>query len=202
MPIEHEAKFLGVDADDVRARLKAAGATCRIPERLMRRVIIDYPDQRLRHARKGYDQWIRVRDEGHKVTLTYKNVVENAAGGAQELEVVVSDYETTIKIFESIGLKVFCSQETKRETWDYGDVEVVIDTWPFIPTFVEVEGSGQESIKAAAERLGFDWVDACFGTANVIYRKYYPKMTEDEVIGAIPELRFNMELPQWLKDRQ
>jgi len=30
-------------------------------------------------------------------------------------------------------------QETRREKWMLDDAEVTIDTWPWIPTFIEIE---------------------------------------------------------------
>jgi hypothetical protein len=43
MKPEIEAKFLHIDTDEVRARLKAIDATCKQPMKLMRRVIFDNP---------------------------------------------------------------------------------------------------------------------------------------------------------------
>ncbi|MBP6943247.1 MAG: hypothetical protein KBB55_04375, partial [Candidatus Buchananbacteria bacterium] len=86
-------------------------------------------------------------------------------------------------------------QETKREKWLLGDVEVTIDTWPWVPTFVELEGPTEEEVKAAAQKLGLDWNQVMHGSVETIYQMHYD-FTEAEIdhwdsITFIPE-------PEWL----
>ena len=59
METEYEAKFLDVDKDEVRARLKAAGATLERPEFAQRRWVFDLPKEL--HSKHVF---ARVRDEG------------------------------------------------------------------------------------------------------------------------------------------
>ena len=68
MQIELEAKFLDINPEDLREKLKENGAKLIHPERLMRRKTFDYPDKRL----KKIGGWIRVRDEGDKITFSRK----------------------------------------------------------------------------------------------------------------------------------
>jgi adenylate cyclase class 2 len=194
MQQEIEAKFLNVDLDDVRARLKKAGAELKQPMRLMRRAIIDYPDRRMQ---TGSDAWIRVRDEGDKITLTYKSSKEHAFGGAHEIETRVSDYGQTVAIFQAIGLKVHAEQESKRETWQMNDVEIVLDEWPWLKPYIEIEGPTEESVQAAANTLGFDWQQAVFGSVTTAYRSQYPDITKDEHISTIPKIMFSEPRPDW-----
>lgn len=193
MQQEIEAKFLYIDHDDMRARLKKAGAELEQPMRLMRRVVIDYKDLRM----QGGNSWIRVRDEGDKVTLTYKTSVEHSFGGATEIEVEVSDYQKTIDIFVASGLTVTTSQETKRETWKLGDVEIVLDVWPWLEPFIEIEAPSEELVKQTAEKLGLNWKDAVFGSVTTAYRIQYPSITSDKNISAIPEILFDLPVPKW-----
>ena len=67
MKTEIEAKFVKLDIDDVRARLEQAGATLEQPMRMMRRQTFD-PVSDSAH------RYVRVRDEGDKVTMTYKQL--------------------------------------------------------------------------------------------------------------------------------
>lgn len=195
MQQEIEAKFLNVDLDEVRSKLQDAGAVCEQPMRLMRRVVVDYPDMRMQ---KG-DSWVRIRDEGHKVTLTYKKSTEKEFGGAHEIEVEVSDYQKTIDIFLSIGLVTRTSQETKRETWRLGDTEIVLDEWPWIPPYIEIEGASESDVQSVAEQLGFDWSEAVFGTVIMAYEAVYPGIKDLGVKFAVePEVRFNVMTPDWL----
>ena len=192
MKQEIEVKFLSVNIDDVRHRLKDAGAVCTHPMRLMRRAIIDYPDTRLQHEKDAY---IRVRDEGDKVTLTYKQFTSLELGGALELETVVTDFETTIKIFEAVGLTTKSFQESKRETWELDGTEVVVDEWPWLDPYIEIEADDKTSIELAASKLGFDWSHAVFGDVMVAYRAQYPSLKDNYGIGNVSQVRFDAEIP-------
>ena len=193
MQQEIEAKFLYINHDDMRARLQNAGAHLEQPMRLMRRVVIDYKDNRM----QGGNSWIRVRDEGDKITLTYKTSEEHSFGGATEIEVEVSDYQKTIDIFVAAGLQVTTKQETKRETWTLGDAEVVLDEWPWLEPFIEIEAPSEEAVKKAASLLGLDWKDAVFGSVTTAYRHQYPEITKAQHISAIPEISFDLPAPDW-----
>jgi len=142
MNIELEAKFLDIDTEKLRALLKEKGATLIHPERLMRRKNFDYPDKRL----EAVGGWIRVRDEGDKVTLAYKQVAHRGIDGTKEISLTVEDFDTVSNLLLAIGLNNKSYQETKRERWDFEGVEVTIDTWPWIPTFVELEGVSEEKL--------------------------------------------------------
>jgi adenylate cyclase class 2 len=75
------------------------------------------------------------------------------------------------------------------------DVEVTIDTWPWIPTFVEIESSSEEKLKTAAKKLGLEWSQALYGSVEPAYQKYYD-VTEDEINGW-SEIVF-CPVPDWL----
>lgn len=190
MQTEVEVKFWA-DHDKVRAALLAAGAVKEQPMRLMRRAIVDSPDGALDkdHA------WVRVRDEGNKVTLTYKRDVEKSFGTAQEIETTVGSFDTTIAFLEAIGLEVRSRQESKRETWRLGDVEVVLDEWPWLNEFIEIEAATQQAVKDVASQLGFAWDDAVFGSVTSLYKLQYPALVENGRFDDIPEVAFGQPVP-------
>ena len=77
---EIEATYIDINKDDFRAKLKAAGAECVKPERLMRRTVFD----------TGPHSFARVRDEGDKIVMTYKNFEdEDSIMGVKEVNLVV-----------------------------------------------------------------------------------------------------------------
>lgn len=195
MKTEIEVKFLNIDIDAMRDKLKKAGAELEQPMRLMKRALVETDDTA---RRNGY---LRVRDEGDKVTLTYKQFDENSLRGAKEREVIVSDFEETIAIFAEFDLHYHTFQESKRETWQFNDVEVVIDEWPWINPYIEIEGGSEAAVKAAAATLGFDWNDAVFGSVDVIYNLEYPKMTVRGVID-VKEVRFGESVPKEFGERR
>ncbi|HUB92993.1 MAG TPA: class IV adenylate cyclase [Verrucomicrobiae bacterium] len=202
MKEEIEVKFLDVAHDVIRSKLEAAGAVCEQPMRVMRRAIIDYPDKRLSTSSDTGWGWVRIRDEGDKITCTYKHIAKDGNDTIHEIEITVSSYEKAIEIFEAVGLKKHSEQETKRETWRIDDVEVALDEWPWIPSYIEIEGSSESSIKAAAEKIGLSWADALHGSSDRLYRTYYPKMGSEESVSDMAQLTFGGGLPQWLKERQ
>lgn len=199
MKPEIEAKFLNVNHAELRKKLKSAGGVCEKPMRLMRRVVMDFPDERLHLKNKG---WLRVRDEGDQITFTYKEQRERNAMGVREIETTAGDFNTTVELFKSIGLQVYSFQESKRETWYLDGTEVVLDTWPWIKPYIEIEGPSEAAIKSTAEKLGFDWSDAVFGGTTAVYRSEYPKIIEGETITELPDVKFDAPLPQWLQDRR
>ena len=70
MHTEIEAKFLDIKADVLRARLQMLNAKLVNSERVMKRRNFDFADKRLQKI----GGWVRVRDEGDKTTLSYKQL--------------------------------------------------------------------------------------------------------------------------------
>lgn len=193
MKNEIEAKFLDVDFDALRARLRAAGAVCEKPMRLMRRVMFNNPEMKVRHS------WVRVRDEGDKVTAAYKQIDEPSANGVFEVETRVEDFDAMVQIFKQIGIGGGSFQESKRETWRLNSVEIMLDEWPWLKPYIEIEGKSEAAIRAAAEELGFDYAHAKFGNVMAAYRAQYPYLKHGDTVGNLPEVKFGAPLPDMFK---
>lgn len=200
MNTEIEAKFLHINHEEIRDKLSDACFVCTTPMRLMRRAIIDYADRRLQIGVPN--SYIRVRDEGDKVTLTYKQFASLAIDGAQEVEVVTSSFEDTVKVFTAIGLEVVSLQESKRETWRNGACEVVLDEWPWLDPYMEIEASTESEVKEVSDQLGLDWSEAKFGDVMVAYRDQYPYLDETQTVGKVSEVLFGAPLPDFLKEQK
>lgn len=198
MKTEIEAKFLSVDPNDIRERLKAAGAECKQPMKAMRRVIFNND---LMHSKHAY---LRVRDEGYRVAMTYKQFDEMSLTGAKEIEFDISDYENAVALLKAIGVNTQSVQETRREIWHLGDAEVVIDEWPWIQPFIEIEGSSEESVRQAADKLKLSWDNAAFGDIMTAYRAEYPHLgdTPQDMVYNLPAIRFGDPLPAMLEPKR
>ena len=192
MKVEIEAKFLNINVEEIRKKLKDMGAKLKYPERLMKRKNFDYPDWRL--EKEG--GWVRVRDEGNRITLSYKQLSERTLHGTKEASIVVNDFDDTCAILQAIGLVNYSYQETKRESWDFNGTEIEIDNWPWVPTFLEIEGKGENEVRELAEKLGLDWNKALFGSVEIVYQAYY-NVTEEEV-DSWEEMRLG-SVPEWLE---
>lgn len=195
MQTEIEAKFIKIDKDEIRARLQDLGATLVCEERLMRRKTFDFPNKTLFKKRA----YIRVRDEGDKVTTTFKCVEGEGVHGTKELEAVVSGFDDMCAIYERLGLKEKSYKETRREEWELDGVRVTIDSWPWVEPFVELEGESEAALKAVADKLNFTWDEALFGTVEVVYQEKYDVSQEE--INFWPEFVFS-PVPEWFEKRQ
>ena len=187
---EIEAVFLEIDKDDIERRLVTIGAE-RIGDALYRHTAFDYPDYRL----DGDNAWIRLRDEGDKVALAYKRrlgVTSHDGStndvGMEEIEIEVDDYEMTKMLLAKLGLIEKHEGEKKRTRWKKGDVEFDIDTWPGIPTLLEIEAPSWNEVDRMAEALGLRKKDRKICSINEIYRQYgievndYRKFTFEGII--------------------
>jgi adenylate cyclase class 2 len=199
MKPEIEARFLHASFEALREKLRAAGAEPQYPMRSMRRVLMDYPDHRLN---RGEHAWslVRIRDEGVRTLLTYKQISRAADRETHEIEVEVSSYEQTIALLEHIGLVATTEQHTHREVWHLEQCEVSLDEWPWLPPMVEIEGPDEQSVRSMSSLLGFDWQDKIPGNALDAYLKVYPDITDDDIKN-MPLLTFDVE-PVWHKQRQ
>lgn len=193
MNSEIEAKFLNTNHDEVRKNLTNLGARLEKPLRTMRRVTIDTPDMKSKNA------FVRIRDEGDRVVMTYKQFDKFTIDGTKEVEVIVSHFEESIAILAAAGLKHGSYQESKRETWLLNNAEIVLDIWPWLNPYIEIEGPDIKTVKTVAKQLGFLWKDAVFGDVMSAYRAQYPHLGLNDTVGNLAEVKFDNPLPDLFK---
>jgi adenylate cyclase class 2 len=191
MQTEIEAKWLNIDHNTMRKKLKLAGARLVNSERLMKRKVFDYEDNRLNKI----GGWIRVRDEGDKITLSYKQLNDRTLHGTKEISVVVDDFNKTCDFLLSIGLFERSYQETKRESWTIDGAEIELDSWPWIPTLLEIEAKNEQILQNSAKKLGLDYDQALHGSVENAYQAVYD-VTEAE-IDSWNKIIF-CDTPDWL----
>jgi len=199
MKTELEVKFANVDIEAIRQALQVAGAVCEQPMRLMKRALVEEPHHQAEHA------FLRIRDEGDKTTLTFKRRADPDAASidsVKELEVEVSDFDKTVEIFSEAGWKYKTFQESKRETWKLDGTEVVIDEWPWLNPYIEIEGESEAGIKKVAEKLGLSWDNVLFGHIDALYEMQYEFQEGIRGVIDLPEVRFNAPLPAQFAPRK
>lgn len=186
---EIEIKFLEIDPTKVEKDLLSLGAK-KAGDYHYRRIVFDYPDFRLDNR----GAWLRLRDEGDKITFTFKQRLGRSAHahvndeGMYERETIVEDFDATREILLKTGLIEKMYQENKRTIYVLNDVEFDIDTWPLLHPYLEIEGKDWDAVYTAAETLGFKREDAKVFSTNQIYRlknlddRNYTKLTFDEQI--------------------
>ncbi|MFG2716924.1 class IV adenylate cyclase [Streptomyces sp. NPDC048416] len=183
MKNEYEAKFLSVDVADLQAKLAKLGAVQAFPRTLLTRKIFE-------NDNLDSGAWVRLRDEGTRSTLTLKQVADaTTIDGTTEIETEVTDLQAMAEILHHVGLREVRYQENYREEWCLGEVAFDFDTWPDLPTFIEIEGPDEPSVRHAAALLELDYSQARYGSVDEIY-----KSEAGRDILAEPTLLFSIEL--------
>ncbi len=188
MKIEYEATFINVDKEKIRKKLKEVGAKLVKPEFLQKRVVFNLP--------KGYEikgGWLRIRDEGDRITMSLKIVDGNKIENQREICLEVDDFQKTELLLTTIGCERKAYQENKREIWTLENVEITINEWPFLEPFVEIEGDSESVVKKTAEKLEFSYKEALFCAVDTLYNKKYG--VSFSIINKIPKITFKDKNP-------
>lgn len=172
---EIEVKFLDINVVSITKKLKKLGAK-KAFEKLYKRKVFDYSDWRLdkKHS------WVRLRDEGEAITLTYKRRLgtkDQSTGikndeGMEEVEIEVSDFEQTATLLHKIGLVDKFYLENKRTRYLLNGVEIDIDTWPLIPAYLEIEANSWDEIDKTIKQLDLNPKDKKIMSATQVYKLY------------------------------
>ena len=137
----------------------------------------------LKPAENG--KWIRLRTNGKVTTLTYKDIVSNTIDGKKEVEFEVEDFDKANEFLEKIGFINRSYQENERIQFILNNVEIDIDSWPMIPTYMEIEGASEEEVLNMKRVLNIDESNVTILNCDDIYRQIY-KID----ISKIKELKF------------
>lgn len=177
MNIEIEERILEIDIDNVIKKLELLNAV-KVGQWHQKRYVYDFTPKR-------ENEWIRLRSNGEKTTLTYKNIENNSINGTKELEIEVSDFDKTNELLNVLGYKSKAYQENKRVRYILNDVEIDIDSWPLIPAYMELEGNSIEAIKKVEELLEVNTSKVTTLNCQDIYKQIY-----SIDIDKISELKF------------
>lgn len=182
---EIEARFLEIDMNDLRKKLKKIGAKKIHDMRLYRRQMFELCGTYM----KGY---ARVRDENGIITATVKTYPKGQKY-ANEYEVALREgtsFEESISFMESTGLKKIAYHETIREKWKTKDgVEVTFDIIPGLPAYTEIEAKGEKQMKDISQKLGFDMSNATYGAYGLLFEHYYG-FSEEVFNKGLGEVKF------------
>lgn len=174
MDTEYEIRVLEIDISSFERKLKSLGAK-KAFDRLQKRYVYDF-------IPKEKSKWIRLRTDGVKTTLTIKDIMNSSASGTKELEIEVSDFEKTNLLLKELGYSYRNYQENRRIRYYLDDIEIDIDSWPLIPTYVEIEGKSEEEIYGFLEKLGYLKEDSTSLGVSEIYKKYGIDIESIEVL--------------------
>lgn len=177
MKTEYEIRVLEIDKESIVRKLEALGAIKK-GEYNQKRYVYD-----LKPVQK--DKWIRLRTNGIETTLTYKDIKSNTIDGTKEVEFKVGSFEVANEFLNKIGFVARSYQENNRIQYTLDDVEIDIDTWPMIPTYLEIEADSEEEVNNMVKKLGLNNLKITALNCDDIYRKIY-----NIDISKIKELKF------------
>lgn len=175
---EFETKVLNIHVEEIIKKLRQLGAE-ETPEVLMRRYVFDIKSSNI--------EFIRLRDNGHKSTITYKYKVRgnSRVGKTIEIEVEVSDFDKTAQILSKLSFRRTFYQENKTHIFRLNGIEFAINTWPMIKPFLEVESNSQEKVKKGLEMLSLTGKDV----GDLDLKEIFQSKGID--IHAYPNLKFS-----------
>jgi len=166
---EIEVKFLDIDQKSIEKKLKRLGAKKEF-DKFYKSKVFDYPDFRLD---KKFS-FIRLRDEGDKIVLTFKKRLGTKKTGENddgmlEHETTVGNFEETTDIFIAAGFVQKYYAEKRRIRYLLNGVEFDIDFCPMLKPYLEIEAKSWEDIDKAINLLGLNPKDKKIFSATQIY---------------------------------
>lgn len=166
MKTETEARLLDCNEKEIVTKLNENGAEF-VGDFLQIRNCYDFNPVR-------ENSWIRLRTNGKETTLTIKEVENKTISGTKECEIKVSDFDVADELLNKLGYFARSRQENRRIQYILDDVEIDIDFWPQIPTYVEFEGKSKEDIMNVCQKLGVNFKELTTMDVSSIY-DYYGK---------------------------
>ena len=122
----------------------------------------------------NFFKWIRLRTTNDKTTLTLKQIFstedEYPIDKLKEVEFEVSDFNATDKFLQELDFVCDSHQEKRRIKYTYKNLEIVIDYWPLLNPYVEIEGQDEDEIYNLVEKLGYRKSDAVVMNTDTVYK--------------------------------
>ena len=104
------------------------------------------------------NKWVRLRKSGDKTTLTVKHILKpsnesNKIQNVIETEMEVPSIEEANDMLNQLGFSFRNYQEKHRVRYNFEDLEIDIDSWPLIPTYMEIECESEDHIDSIVKKL-------------------------------------------------
>ena len=124
------------------------------------------------------NKWIRLRRTNDKTTITVKHILKPESQNnhkmqrVMETEMEIPSIEDGNDILTQLGFSFRNYQEKYRSTYILDGVEVDIDSWPLIPTYIEIENDSNDIIEAVIQKLELGEKEKTSCNTDEVYRKY------------------------------
>ena len=118
-------------------------------------------------------KWIRLRKTNKKTTLTVKHILADNDTSIQQMmetEIEVPSIKEANEFLQALGYSHKSYQEKRRISYILNNHEIDIDTWPGLPTYMEIEGESEEDLDKILNLLGYSMKDTVSCTVDEIYK--------------------------------
>ena len=174
---EVEVKLLAINPDAVENKLLELGAE----KTFSGLVTVRYFDKKNGEIREKGDL-LRVRKFGYEQTeVCYKTNkrVENGFKVCDEYNLSGDSFSEAVKLFEHLGYIITCAYEKKRTNFTLNNLEIVIDRYPKISPFIEIEGTDTEAIEQLIRELGLTKNERSSRAIGGLLQEKYPEVQLD-----------------------
>jgi adenylate cyclase class 2 len=184
MTKEYEAKFLNIDIDSIKKKLRENGATKVHDPLKFYRLIFKRCEEI--GDKPGF---VRIRDEGKKITMTTK--VFNDKKFPEEREVTINEsFDKGCEFLRAIGIQEKSYQETMREKWSHPLAhEITFDIVPGLPIYMEIDCTSEANLNKLVSLLDLDKTNMKYGSFDKTYTEYYD-IPSDTIINKTSSLTF------------
>ena len=163
---EIEIKFLNIDVQETKKRLKEIGANLEYDE-LFEEWLFARPEWKAKRGR------VRLRKQSNKLLLAYKETLQETSKGNTEIEFEVLNKEAALEFLLKLDFEEPRYQQKRRIHYVIEDVSVDIDFWPLLPPMIEIEALSLAKAEHVATKLGFTLAAACNLDAFQMYTTVY-----------------------------
>ena len=184
MTKEYEAKFLNIDVDSIKKKLKENGAKQVHGPLKFYRLIFKRCEEK--GDKPGF---VRIRNERNKITMTTK--IFNDKKFPEEREITINEsFEKGCEFLRAIGIEEKSYQETMREKWSHDLVhEITFDIVPGLPIYMEIDCTSEANLNKLVALLDLDKSNMKYGSFDKTYTEYYD-IPSDTIIHKTPSLTF------------
>jgi adenylate cyclase class 2 len=144
MPLEYEYNFYNYNKKKVISKIKELGGK-KIGHYIFKIMVFTHPF-------KKEGTYIRVRDEGHRVTMTYK-FKDNKSEFTNESEIIINNFDAAVNILFGIGCTKKYYYEKLREIWNLKNSEIAFDNAPGSPEDMEIESPTKKELDQIVKLL-------------------------------------------------
>lgn len=168
--LEIETKIIDINPAKIRMQFKAKKVKF-LGKVLLKRWMFALPME------DGEDNYIRIRTDGTRTTLSHKFRKGKGLRNTKELEIEISDFDGAVQIMSKV-LKKRYYHENLREMYSYKGLDITMDKWPGIPAYLEIEGRSVKQIRDGIKELGIRGTE--IGNISMIeLYKHYGKDVHD-----------------------